>query len=393
LRSVFVVAEIALALVLLVGAGLLVKGFRALIDVNGRFEPESVLSLKVVLPETQYAQKAGRKVFQEQVLLHLASMPNIRSAALVTGLPYTNGGGVDLRRISIGGRAAEERGEVTNAIAETVSPSYFRLMNIGLRDGRELQDSDADGTLPVAVISRSLAARHFPGANPLERKIKVGAADGESPWMTIVGIVDDVHYSWINKEELPTVYRSFRQSPQYYTSVALRTEGDPKALISAVRSQMAAVDPNLPIFEVKPFDQVIKESIVGIAYVAVMMAVLGIVALVLAAVGIYGVMSYSVGERTHEIGVRIALGANSNDVQKLILGNGMFLTFLGIAIGLPLALGLAYGLSSLLFGVRAADPEAFLGLPVLLAGVAAVACYLPARRAMRLDPLVALRHE
>jgi len=160
-----------------------------------------------------------------------------------------------------------------------------------------------------------------------------------------------------------------------------------------VRSEVAAVDPDLPLYDVLPFNKVIANSIVGIAYVAAMMAILGLIALVLASVGIYGVMSYSVGERTHEIGVRMAMGATSKDVQRLILRNGIFLTIVGMAIGLPLALGLAYTLSSLLFGVKAADPFAFVGLPLLLAGVATVACYLPARRAVRMDPLTALRYE
>jgi putative ABC transport system permease protein len=266
-------------------------------------------------------------------------------------------------------------------------------MNIGLRDGRELLDTDGDATQPVAVISQNIAKRYFPGENPLGKKIKIGKSDADSPGMTIVGIVDDVHYTWINKQELPTIYRSYRQSPPFYNSLVLRTEGDPATFIPAVRSAVATVDPNLPLFDVLPFDRVITNSIVGIAYVAAMMAVLGLIALVLASVGIYGVMSYSVGERTHEIGVRMAMGATSKDVQRLILRNGMSLTIVGMAIGLPLALGLAYGLSSLLFGVSAADPFAFLGLPLLLAGVATVACYLPARRAVRLDPLAALRYE
>lgn len=393
LRSVLVVAEIALALVLLVGAGLLVKGFHALLSVHENYQPESVLTLTLSLPDDQYAPKPGRVRFHEQVLQRLAAIPHVKSAALATYVPYANGGGADLNIFTIEGRAPQERGEMNTSIVETISPNYLRLMNVGLRAGRELSNSDADGTLPVADISGVLAARYFPGENPIGKKIKVGKADGDSPWMTIVGIVDDVHYSWINKQELPTIYRSYRQAPPMYTSLVLRTQGDPVNFVPAVRSQIAAVDPNLPLFDVKPFDKVITDSIVGIAYVAAMMAVLGIIALVLASVGIYGVMSYSVGERTHEIGVRMAMGATTKDVQRLILGNGMYLTLTGMAIGLPLALGLAYALSSLLFGVKVADPFAFVGLPLLLAAVATVACYLPARRAVRLDPLAALRYE
>jgi putative ABC transport system permease protein len=393
LRSVLVVAEIALALVLLVGAGLLVKGFRALLSVHENYHPESVLTLTLSLPDDQYSQKPARVAFHEQVLQRLAAIQQVESAALATSVPYANGGGADLNIFSIEGRAPQERGEMNTSIVETISPNYLRLMNIGLRAGRELSDSDADGTLPVADISGVLAARYFPGANPIGKKIKIGKADGDSPWMTIVGIVDDVHYSWINKQELPTLYRSYRQAPPIYTSLVLRTQGDPLHVVPAVRSQVAAVDPNLPLFDVKPFDKVITDSIVGIAYVAAMMAVLGIIALVLASVGIYGVMSYSVGERTHEIGVRMAMGATSKDVQRLILRNGLLLTVVGMAIGLPLALVIAYALSSILFGVKVADPFAFIGLPLLLAAVATIACYLPARRAVRMDPLTALRYE
>ena len=393
LRSVLVIAEIALALILLVGAGLLVKGFRALITVHENYRPESVLTLVFGLPEAQYEKQPGREAFHDQVLRRLSALPRVQSAALASYLPYADGGGTDLRNFAIAGHAPAERGESLTSIVETVSPSYFRLMNIGLRDGRELTDADGADSLPAAVISRTLASRYFPGKNPLGEKIKIGKADDEGAWLAIVGIVDDVHYSWIDKHELPTIYRTFRQSPPYRATLVLRTDGDPMSFVSAVRSEIAAVDPNLPLSEVMPFDKLIMNSIVGIAYVAAMMAILGLIALVLASVGIYGVMSYSVGERMHEIGVRMAMGATSRDVQRLILGNGMYLTIVGMAIGLPLAFGLAYALSSLLFGVKVTDPFVFLGLPLLLALVATLACYLPARRAVRMDPLAALRYE
>jgi putative ABC transport system permease protein len=211
--------------------------------------------------------------------------------------------------------------------------------------------------------------------------------------MTIVGVVDDVHYSWINKENVPTIYRSFREFPPYYTTIVLRTAGDPLTSISAARSEISAVDPNLALYNIKPMDRLITESIIGIAYVAAVMAILGFIALVLASVGIFGVMSYSVNERAHEIGVRLSLGAQPGDILRMVLRSGLILTMTGLLIGLPIALALAYALSSLLFGVKVADPVAFVGLPLLLATVATLACYLPARRAVRLDPIAALRHE
>jgi putative ABC transport system permease protein len=393
LRNTLVVAEISLSLVLLVGAGLLVKNFTALINVNERYRPESLLTMNLSLPELQYKAKPGRVSFHEQVLQRLSALPNVQSAAMVTYVPYSNGGGANTRAFSVEGRTTTDRSEVNSAIVQTMSPNYFGLMQIALREGREIADTDADGTLPVAVISKSLARRYFPGENSLGRKLKAGQADDSSPWLTIVGIVDDVHYSWISKDDVPTIYRSYRQSAPFYASLVLRTAGDPLSFVPAVRSQVAAVDPDLSLFNIKPLDKVISDSIVGIAYVAVMMGILGIIALVLASVGVYGVMSYAVSERTNEIGIRMAMGATANDIQRLVLGKGALLTLIGMGIGLPLAFGLANALSSLLFGVKAADPVAFIVLPLVLAAVATLASYLPARRAVRVDPITALRYE
>ena len=393
LRSALVVGEVALSLVLLVGAGLLVKGFYALLTVNESYRPESLLTLNLSLPELQYSEKSARNSFHEQTLARLGQLPQVQAAALATYIPYSNGGGANMQSFSIEGRQPKERGELSAAIIQTVSPNYFGVLQIRLRSGRVLKDSDADGTLPVAVISKSLALRYFPEEDALGKKIKVGGADGTAPWLTIVGVVDDVHYSWIHKEDLPTLYKSYRQAPPHYASLVLRTVGDPLALVPAVRKEIAAMDPDLPLFNIYAMDRVISESILGIAYVAAMMGVLGIIALVLASVGVYGVMSYAVLERTNEIGIRMAMGATANDIRRLVLGKGTLLTMTGMGIGLPIAFALATAMSGLLFGVRAADPVAFIGLPLILAGVATFASYLPARRALRVDPIIALRYE
>lgn len=393
LRGALVVAEISLALVLLVGAGLLVKNFQGLLNVNESYAPQTLLTMNLALRDARYTASAQRLAFHEQVLDRLRSAPGVQSASLVSDVPYSNGGGLQTHDFSIQGRPPAQRGERVEAIVETITPNYFGTLNIALRQGRLLTDADGAEATPVAVISASLARRFFPDENPLGKQIKVGKTDSDHPWMTVVGVVSDIHYMWIVKEEFPTIYRSFRQAPPYYTTIMLRTPGEPLQFVSAVRSQIAAVDPNLPLYNIKPMDRLITESIIGIAYVAAMMAVLGVIALVLASVGVFGVMSYSVSERAHEIGIRLSLGAQTGDILRMVLRSGMILTVLGLAIGLPIAFALARALATLLFGVEAADPFSFIGLPLILAAVAALACYLPARRAARLDPLRALRYE
>ncbi|MGC1904952.1 MAG: ABC transporter permease [Candidatus Acidiferrum sp.] len=393
LRGALVVAEVTLALVLLVGAGLLVRSFQGLLNVNENYSPATLLTMNMSLPDTQYATPAARLNFQEQVQRRIATIPGIQASALATHVPYADGGGIGTDDFTIEGRPLTRREDSREAILETASASYFGVMNIALRDGRFLTDADGADSPKVAVVSASLVRKYFNGENPIGHRIKVGKANSEKPWMTVVGVVSDLHYSWINKEDTPTLYRSYRQAPPGYTTLAMRTNGDPLKFAATVRGEIANIDPNLPMYNIKSMDKVITESIVGIAYVAVMMTVLGAIALVLASVGIFGVMSYSVSERTHEIGIRMSQGAQTRDILSLVLRGGMGMTLLGLAIGLPISFVLARTMSAILFNVQSADPIAFLALPLLLASVAALACYLPARRAAGLDPLRALRHE
>jgi putative ABC transport system permease protein len=393
MRAALVIGEVTLALVLLVGSGLLVRSFQGLLNVNEGYSPATLLTMNMALPETQYKTEAQRLNFHEQVRERVSEIPGIQEAAIVTHVPYADGGYIDPEGFSVEGKPLTQRDETRDAIIETSSPSYFHTMNIALRDGRYLTDADGATAPRVAVVSASLARKYFNGENPIGHKIKVGKENAENPWMTVVGVVGDLHYSWISREDVPTIYRSAQQSPPYYTTLVLRTNGDPMKFVSTVREKIAAVDPNLPMYNIKSMSKVITDGIIGIAYIAVMMTVLGAIALALACIGIFGVMSYSVSERTHEIGIRMSQGAQTKDILALVLNGGMRMTLLGLVIGLPISYGLAKTMAGLLFNVKASDPYAFLVLPLILAAVAAFACYLPARRAASLDPLRALRHD
>src|SRR5712664_1472974 len=245
MRGALVVAEVALALVLLVGAGLMVKGVQGLLSVNESYSPQTLLTFDFLLSETQYEQPAARLNFNEQILRRLGSVSGVQAASLVTYVPYAQGGAVNEREFSIEGRPLTQRGETRSAIVETTTPNYFNTLNIALRDGRLLNDTDGAESPKVAVISESLARRYFHGENPLGLHIKAGKAEAEGGWMTVVGVVNDVRYSWIVKEDVPTIYRSFRQAHPYYTTVVLRTAGDPLKFVSAARAEIAAVDANL----------------------------------------------------------------------------------------------------------------------------------------------------
>lgn len=390
LRTIFVVSEVALSLILLVGAGLMSKGVRGLLVVNKNLGPESVLTMHVALPESKYKTYQQRVAFFDQALEKLRAIPGVKAALVATEIPY---GSEEVDNIvTIQGRPVRP-GEFRTANIENVSPDYFRALHIPLRAGRLLQDNDTLDQPVVAVVSQSFAQRIFPGEDPIGKFITVGPEDPKSPWAKIVGIVGDIKYGVFENQAAPPIYLSYRQAPIAYTYVAIRTEREPAAFVAAVRREIAAIDPDLPVSEFFTLQKVFSDDVLGLSYVAVMLTVMGVVALVLASVGVYGVMAYSVAERTQEIGVRVAMGAQRRDVLRLIMNRGIRITSLGLLIGLPLAWGLARLMASLIYGVSAGDIATFAGITLLMGAITLLACYVPTRKAMSVDPMVALRHE
>jgi putative ABC transport system permease protein len=390
LRHAFVVGEIAASLLLLVGAGLTVKGVRSLLAAHQNLTPESVLTMRVLLPDVKYKDPQRQIAFYSRMLQQVGALPGVKVAAVATRVPFADSGITN--DFHIEGIPAQP-GEARFLNSESVNPEYFRAMNIPLREGRFFGDQDGAETPRVAVISQRLAQRFWPNQSPLGKHIQEGTDESKKPWATIVGVAGDVRYEWNEREDYPTIYFPYEQAPRQDSFIVVRTEGDPMASVARVRAGIGAVDPDQPVYEIKTMDRVISESVVGLSYVAAIMAVLGAIALVLAAVGVYGVMAYAVTERMHEIGVRMALGAQPREVLRLVLARGFFLTGLGMLIGLPVSFLLANVLASFIFGVGANDALVFSGISVFLAGIALAACYIPARRAMRLDPMVALRYE
>lgn len=389
LRSVLVVAEVAVSLVLLVGAGLMVKGFRALLDAQQRFSPQSLLTMNIALPKDKYGEQAKRTQFFQQVLAQMSAIPGVESASVATAVPnsdqqsYHPYTGENLP-------FTEDSGHI--ALAESISPNYFRTLQLPLLRGREFSDADGPDSQRVAIISRSMAERYWPGETAIGKRIKAGEPTSKTPWVTIVGIVGDVKYNAYFPVDA-AVYVPYAQDADTAANFLLRTQGSPLSFIPAVRAKVAHVDPLQPIYEAKTLAQLTSEELIGISFIAKMMATLGFIALVLASSGVYGVMAQSVTERTHEIGIRLALGAEPRQVLRWIAAHGILLAGIGLAVGLALAFGLARLMSSLVYGVSATDPIIFALVPALLAIVALAACYLPARRAMRVDPIVALRYQ
>lgn len=392
IRNLLVAGQVAVALVLLIGGGLIVKGFRKLVAVQDAYAPRDMLTFQVSLPELRYAQPAKREMFYRQALEKLGAMPGVTSAAAFTTTPISNNG-TAWTLFQIEGRPVANASAMPFGVLQTVSPNFFQMIHIPLIDGRQFTPQDRANAPAVAIISQKLARVYWPNESALGKRIQIGNPTPRGDWLTIVGVAGDVLYDWTDQRPEATIYVPYAQAPAQDSLLAVRASAIPAGFEKNVQAQIAGVDPELPIFEVKTLEAAIHESIVGLEYTADMMAGLGVIALVIALVGVYGVMSYAVAERTHEIGVRLSLGAQRRDVLWLVSRRGLWLTVAGLLVGLPLSVWLANLMGGLIYGTSALDPATFVFIPMLLVTVAMLACYVPARRAMSVDPLIALRHE
>jgi predicted permease len=394
-RAFLVVAEIALALVLLVGAGLLLESFRRLLAVDPGFEPEGLLTAQVSLPvpnqpeRGKYYSDEMQRTFYRQVLAELSASPGVRAAGLSSNLPLS--GGSNLGAFRIEGRPVPPGEPPPLAEFRAVSPGYFRLMEIPVLAGRELDEKDRSDAPFVAVVNRALARRFWPGEDPVGRRIRIGP-DGAVE-LTIVGVVGDVRQLRLESEPEPELYFPYEQAPSGTLTLVVRADRSPENLAPTMRAAVRAVEREQPVYNVLTMRQLLGRAVAPRRISMLLLNAFAVLALGLAAVGIYGVMAYGVAQRRREIGVRMALGAHRADVLRLVVGQGMALALAGVGVGLVAAFGLTRVLASLLYGVSRTDPRVFFGLSALLVAVALVACWLPARRASGLDPLAALRTE
>jgi putative ABC transport system permease protein len=390
LRSVLVVAEISLSLVLLIGAGLLVKSFYQLWEVDPGFRSSHVLAFAVELSEAKYPKETQQAAFFEQLLGRLRVLPGVKAAGLCNSLPLSH-----RQRMMIGiraeGQPARPSDQSRSVPSISVSAGYFRAMGIPLVQGRTFTEQDDAHAPKVAILNKTMAHEFFPNENPIGRRIMVG--QGANALASVVGVVGDVRNRGLDAQPQAAFFVPFSQSPDSTMEVALLTAVEPTSMTAAVRNAVAATDPEQPVFDISTMDERLAVSVAPQRFNVLLLASFALLAMLLAGVGIYGVVSYTAVQRTHEVGVRMALGAQPRDVLKLILAQGIALLLIGVGVGLIGAFLLTRFLAALLYAVRPTDSATYAAVSLLLAMVAIVACYIPARRATRVDPMVALRYE
>ncbi|MEK6286976.1 MAG: ABC transporter permease [Acidobacteriota bacterium] len=388
-RGALVVSEIALALVLLIGAGLMLKSFLRLSQIEPGFQPVNVLTMQIGLTQTRYAEAPQRAAFFSQLLPRVAVLAGVQHAGAVSQLPMS--GQNSDTSFSVEGRPPAAPGERLGANSRIASPDYFSALGIPLIEGRYFTDRDVKGSPNVIVISETFARQIFPDEQPLGKRLTI---DAGQPWTgEIVGVVGAIRHSGLSVQPWREMYVAHAQNPVGGMNLVVRAAGDPATLASAIKSEVQTLDKDLPLYNVRTMESVVSDSVAQPRFRALLLGIFAAVALILAAVGIYGVMSYYVTQRTHEIGIRMALGAQRRDVMRLVVGQGLMLAMSGVAIGLAAAFAVTRLMSSLLYEVGATDPTTFAVISLLLGGVATLACYIPARRATRVDPIGALRYE
>jgi putative ABC transport system permease protein len=393
LRGLLVISQTALALVLLAGAGLMVKSFVRLQQVNPGFNPEGLLTVQVSPPQTRYGEKNKRVAFHRELLERVRSLPGVQSASTSNSVPPENVGDVDV--FEVAGQPVPPDQNRPLAERLLLSPDHFRTLGIPLLSGRDFSLADDTNAPPVAIINRTMAQRYFPGGEAVGGRIHFGDFGPDVPWITIVGVAGDVKNNGLSAEDAMTIYAPYEQNLWSWDSISLflRASSNPQSLTAGVRDAVQAIDKDLPIANIKTGDQLLYDAVGRPRFHTLLIALFAGLALLLAAVGIYGVISYSVAQRTHELGIRLAVGARPRDVLFLVMRQGMMLTLTGTVIGVLAAFGLTRLLTSLLFRVSATDPLMFAGVAALLVAVALLACWIPARRATKVDPMIALRYE
>jgi len=389
-RSLLVVSEFALAMVLLIAAGLLIRSFIGLTRVEPGFDTSNLLTMNVILPETRYSKPAEMVSFYKSAIERFRNVPGVRAAGAVFGLP--------LGEMGVNGDFIIEGqptpGEGVTAGKLVVSTDYFRAMGIPLVKGRFFNEADTDKSEQVVIVSRNMAERFWPDEDPIGKRLKPGFR--AKPMCRVIGVVGNVHSNGFEKSAPLAIYMPDTQGPPFLLGAAafvVRSDGDPGALANTLTHEAQQIDRELPLYDVRTMEQLVSRSVSEPRFNMILLTFFSGLALALASVGIYGVMACSVSERTREIGIRMALGAEAVDVLKLVLRQGAALIVTGVSLGLLAALAATRVIASFLFGVSPSDPATFAGIALLLGAVALLACYIPARRATKVDPIVALRYE